>query len=75
MSEYKFPDEMEDSAPATEVEAELPATDELEVEIVDSTPEKDRGRKPLERDVEDPTEEELQQYSTCLLYTSDAADE
>jgi len=63
MSEYKFPDEMEDSAPATEVEAELPATDELEVEIVDSTPEKDRGRKPLERDVEDPTEEELQQYS------------
>ena len=64
MSEYKFPDEMEDSAPATEVEAELPATDELEVEIVDSTPEKDRGRKPLERDVEDPTEEELQQYST-----------
>lgn len=63
MSEYKFPDEMEDNTPDTEVEAELPANDELEVEIVDSTPEKDRGRKPLGRDVEDPTEEELQQYS------------
>ncbi len=63
MSEYKFPDEMEDNTPATEVEAELPANDEVDVEIVDSTPEKDRGRKPLDRDVEDPTEEELQQYS------------
>ena len=37
--------------------------DEIEVEIVDDTPEKDRGRKPLERPVEDPTEDEIESYS------------
>ena len=34
-----------------------------EIEIVDDTPEKDRGRKPLDREVNDPTDDELQSYS------------
>lgn len=55
---FEFPDEIDekDTASATE-------TDSFEVEIVDDTPEKDRGRKPLGREVEDPTEDEIENYS------------
>jgi hypothetical protein len=65
MNEFKFPDEMENENPQVEVDATTNSadSDEVEIEVVDSTPEKDRGRKPLERAVEDPTEEELKQYS------------
>jgi hypothetical protein len=34
-----------------------------DIEIIDDTPEKDRGRKPLDREVKDPDDEELAQYS------------
>jgi len=34
-----------------------------DIEIVDDTPEKDRGRKPLGREVKDPTDDELATYS------------
>jgi hypothetical protein len=56
--EYKFPDEIE------ETKVEVTTDDDIEVEIVDDTPEKDRGRKPLDREVEDPTEEEIESYSS-----------
>lgn len=36
---------------------------ELEVEIVDDTPPRDRTAKPLQRNVDEPTDEELAQYS------------
>jgi hypothetical protein len=64
MSEFKFPDELDDDK-TPQVEVETPDTDnEPDIEIVDTTPEHDRGRKPLDREVEDPTDEELQQYSS-----------
>ena len=44
-------------------EKEVKNTSEPEIEVVDDTPEADKGRKPLEREVEDPTEDELAQYS------------
>ncbi len=55
MPEYKFPDELEKSNDSTD--------NEVEVEIVDDTPEKDRGREPLNREVADPTDDEINSYS------------
>jgi hypothetical protein len=56
MSEFKFPDEV-----AVDTSTNTP--DEVEIEIVDDTPEKDRGRKPLDKEVADPTDDEIESYS------------
>ena len=59
MSEYKFPDELDND----NVDNKEAPDNEVEVEIVDDTPEKDRGREPLNREVKDPTEDEISSYS------------
>ena len=64
MEEFKWPDEQEvgdgqkpaDKAAATETE--------VEVEVIDDTPEQDRGRPALQEAVEDPTDDEMSTYSS-----------
>lgn len=56
--QFRFPDEQEN-----EVKVEVSGSDDLEVEIVDDTPERDRNRKPLDKEVADPTDEEIETYS------------
>lgn len=54
----KKPDEKDDDLIVNTGEGET-----IEIEVVDDTPAKDKGRKPLDRKVEDPTDEELEEYS------------
>ena len=64
---FKFPDEQEDNQTTV---ADTAGEADVEIEIVDDTPERDRGRKPLEKEVADPTDDEIESYSdrksTCL---------
>ena len=59
--QYKFPDETDDNK-NQKVEIVQPE-DDVEIEIVDDTPVQDRGRRPLDRTVEDPTDEEIESYT------------
>ena len=56
--QYKFPDEIEETSAGKDTE-----NSEIEIEIVDDTPEDDRGRKPLGREVDDPSDDELDTYT------------
>lgn len=57
--EFEFPDEQEAKDKPAETKAEQ---DESDIEVVDDTPEKDRGREPSEPPSE-VTEDELESYS------------
>jgi uncharacterized protein (UPF0335 family) len=61
MSEYKFPDEIDDKDDKEKDEA----LEQIELEIEDDTPEEDRNKPPLPKDVkEDLYNDELEDYST-----------
>ena len=68
MDAYKFPDEDEDQGKPVDTENEISVDidadgeSEIEIDIVDDTPERDRFAKPLDREVEEPTDEELESY-------------
>jgi hypothetical protein len=65
-TEFEFPDEIEEKQSrvgSRVVEPEEEVKDEPEIEIVDDTPEEDRGRTPMETPPQEPTDEELANYS------------
>ena len=59
--QYKFPDELDDDR-NQKVEI-TQQEDDVEIEIVDDTPIQDRGRRPLDKEVDDPTDDEIENYS------------
>ena len=62
--EYKFPDEMENNGtPEQEDNSVEVSAEDVEVEIIDDTPARDRNRKPLDKEVDDPTDDEIEGYS------------
>ena len=62
--EFKFPDEVTIDTKDDGFKFELEEDpNDVSIEIVDDTPDKDKGRKPLDREVADPTEDELNDYS------------
>ncbi len=64
MAEFKFPDEIEAEKPTEEkLEIEIEGEGETEIEVVDDTPEADRGRKPMKEAPAEVTDDELAQYS------------
>jgi len=60
MSDFKFPDEKEAEKPE---ELQVEVEGEAEIEVVDDTPEADRGRKPMKEAPAEVTDDELEQYS------------
>ena len=62
MAEFKFPDEIEKENPE-ELQIEVEGEGETEIEVVDDTPEKDRGRAPMKEPPAEVTDDELAQYS------------
>ena len=63
MSEFKFPDEIEAGKPEAEEKLQIEIEGETEIEVVDDTPEQDRGRKPMKEAPAEVTDDELAQYS------------
>ena len=63
---FKFPDEVEEKKEAPEdIQVEVEGS-ETEVEVVDDTPEDDRGRPPMKEPPAEVTDEELEKYSESV---------
>lgn len=65
MADFKFPDETENTATEDAVDFEIEGEGE-DIEIVDDTPEADRGRTPMAEPPADVTDEELEKYSESV---------
>jgi len=66
-TEFEFPDEVEEKQSRAGAKVVTPEADEPEIEVVDDTPEKDRGRTPMEEAPKDVTDEELEKYTDQRL--------
>lgn len=70
MDTFKFPDEDDNQGKPVDTENEISididadGESEIEIDIEDDTPERDRFAKPLDKEVEEPTDEELETYGS-----------
>jgi hypothetical protein len=64
--DFKFPHEVEEEntgKPEDDIEIDIDAEGDVTIEIEDDTPERDRRAKPLDHEVEDPTDDEIENYT------------
>lgn len=64
--EFEFPDEAEEKAQSNPPKEENSVNEEPEVEVVDDTPEEDRGREPMDTPPEEPDDDELAKYDESV---------
>lgn len=64
-NDYKFPHEIEEDQgkPEADFDIDIDAEGDVDIQIEDDTPEVDRRARPLDKEVEDPTEEEIENYT------------
>lgn len=65
-TEFEFPDEAEEKQSRAGSKVVAPEPDEPEIEVVDDTPEPDRGRKPMEEPPKDMSDDELSKYDESV---------
>ena len=63
-TEFKFPDEAQDE-PKQEAKVK---DDDIEIEVVDDTPEPDKGREPVEKSIDTLTDEDISKYELSLQH-------
>jgi len=63
--DYKFPHEVEEDQgkPEADFDIDIDAEGDVDIQIEDDTPENDRRARPLDKEVEDPTDEEIENYT------------
>ena len=65
-NDYKFPHEVEEEnqgKPEADFDIDIDAEGDVDIQIEDDTPENDRKARPLDKEVEDPTDEEIENYT------------
>jgi len=64
-NDYKFPHEIEEDQgkPEADFDIDIDAEGDVDIQIEDDTPENDRRARPLDKEVEDPTDEEIENYT------------
>jgi hypothetical protein len=65
-TEFEFPDEVEGKQSRAGSKVVTPEQDEPEIEVVDDTPEPDRGRKPMEEPPKEMSDDELSKYDESV---------
>jgi hypothetical protein len=65
-TEFTFPDEVEEKQSRAGAKVVTPEADEPEIEVVDDTPEQDRGRKPMAEQPKEMTDDELSKYDDSV---------
>ena len=65
-TEFEFPDETEDKQSRVGSKVVTPDSEEPEIEVVDDTPEPDRGRKPMEEPPKEMSDDELSKYDESV---------
>jgi hypothetical protein len=64
--EFEFPDEADEKQSRAGSKVVTPEQDEPEIEVVDDTPETDRGRKPMDEPHKEMSDDELSKYDESV---------